>query len=224
MDKARFMGRMTATASHDLCNVLATIQQASGLLGDYLALARKETLKSMGLRPKFKYNDKFDEIIKQIQSQVDRGQNICEHLSYLAHSPDEDQGETDLTQAAKLLVNLCGRVAKKHKVALSVAPTPGSSKAAKGLKTAKTVVTMIEVLTALEAALLGVLRECREQGDIVFELGEAEGGVHVDILCQMLGPAEAKALVEALAGSKSGPYTAGVIQGGVRLAFEKAGR
>ena len=215
MDKVRFMGRMAATVSHDLCNVLATIQQASGLLGDYLSLARKESLKSMGLRPKFKYNDKFDEIIAQVQTQVNRGQDMCENLSRLAHAPDEGQEGADLARAIDLLAKMSSRVAKKHKVKLVVAPAPQECRAA---------VSLIEVLTVLETVLLGVAWECRERGDIVFAPGEDGDKVYVDILCQALGPGEAQSLVTCLAGDESGPFAAGVIQGGVRLAFEKAGR
>lgn len=215
MDKTRFMGRMAASVSHDLCNVLATIQQASGLLGDYLALARKESLKSVGLRPKFKYHDKFEEIIAQVQAQVDRGQDMCEHLSNLAHSPDEGQDGTDLGRAAELLVKLSGRVAKKHKVNLAVHAGGGPCVAGASL---------IEVLTALDAALLGVTWECREGGDVAFAPGQDGDRVHVDILCRALGQAQARSLAESLGGCESAAFTAGAIQGGVRLAFEKAGR
>lgn len=215
MDKARFMGRMAATVSHDLCNVLATIQQASGLLADYLSLARKESLKSLGLRPKFKYNDKFEEIIGQVQAQVNRGQDICENLSRLAHAPDDGQEGADLVRATELLAKMSGRVAKKHKVKLVVVPAREECKAA---------VPLIEVLTVLETALLGMAWECRERGDIVFAPGEDGGRVHVDILCQALDPGAAQSLVTCLGGEESGPFAAGVIQGGVRLAFDKAGR
>ncbi|MFZ5426414.1 MAG: hypothetical protein ACOZEN_05540 [Thermodesulfobacteriota bacterium] len=215
MEKARFMGRMAASVSHDLCNVLATIQQATGLLSDYLALARRESLKSMGLRPKFKYDQKFEEIIGQVQTQVDRGQTICEHLSHLAHSADETPAGADLAQACRLIVGLAGRVAKKHKVSLAVEETPD-----RFLSEAP----MVEVLACLDAALLGTAFACREQGTIRFRPGEADGRVHVDILCQALEAGEAASLAKSLEGGKPGPLSAGVVQGGVRLAFEKAGR
>jgi signal transduction histidine kinase len=215
MDKARFMGRMAATVSHDLCNVLATIQQASGLLGDYLALSRKEQLKSMGLRPKFKYNDKFEEIIAQVQAQVNRGQDMCDQLSRLAHSPDEGQDFADLAQAVELLVKLSTRVAKKHKVRLLVMPAPMCCRAQANL---------VEVLAALEAGLLGVAWECREsQADIVFAPGEGDGCVHVDILCQALGQGNCESLAGSLCSDGSGPYRAEAVHGGVRLVFRQAG-
>lgn len=215
MDKARFMGRMAATLSHDLCNVLATIQQASGLLGDYLALARKESLKSMGLRPKFKYNDKFEEIIAQVQSSVARGQDMCEHLSHLAHSPDEGQEGSDLNFSVRLLVQLSGRMAKKHKLTLEVEQAPVAVLAEP---------SQIEVLVVLEAALLGVTWRCREQGSVRLVPGGDGDRVYVDILCQALDGGEAESLAKSLTGDKPGLLAAEALEGGVRLAFPKAGR
>jgi signal transduction histidine kinase len=213
MKQARFMGRMAATVCHDLSNVLATVQQASGLLGDYLALARKESLKTMGLRPKFKYDAKFGEIIGQIQAQVDRGQDLCEHLSRLAHSPDEGQKGTDLYKSCTLLAGLAGRACRKHKVGLTVSGEPGAAVAG---------VTQIEALTALEAALLGLAWECRERGDIVLGPGADGDRVYVDFLCAALGPGEARSLAGSLGGGQEDSYLAQAIDGGVRLAFPKA--
>lgn len=207
------MGRMAATVCHDLSNVLATVQQASGLLGDYLALARKESLKSMGLRPKFRYDAKFGEIIGQIQAQVDRGQDLCEALSRLAHSPDEGQKGTDLHKSCTLLAGLTGRACRKHKVALTVTGEPGAAVAG---------VTQIEALTALEAALLGLAWECRERGDIVLRTGADDDGVYVDFLCAALGSGEARSLASSLGGGREEAYSAQAIDGGVRLAFPKA--
>lgn len=207
------MGRMAATVCHDLSNVLATVQQASGLLGDYLALARKESLKTMGIRPKFKYDAKFGDIIGQIQAQVDRGQDLCEALSRLAHSPDEGQKGADLHKSCTLLAGLSGRACRKHKVGLEVEGEPGSVVAG---------VTQIEALTALEAALLGLAWECRERGDIRLKPGVDEKGVYVDFLCAALGPGEARSLASSLTGGGEEVYTAKAIDGGVRLAFPKA--
>ncbi len=215
MDRSRFMGRMAAAISHDLCNVLATIQQASGLMEDFLNLARKESLKSMGLRPKFKYHDKFQDIIGQVQSQVGRGQDMCEKLSILAHSADEDQGPADLGVALAVVTGFCGRAARKHKLTLELAPS-----------TQRLPVhgCLIDVLSALEAAMLGVMWNCREQGAVSLTTGRTDGTVHVDIRCPALQPAEAQSLAATLSARRDGPYTIEQIQCGLRLAFPEAGR
>jgi hypothetical protein len=216
MDNAKFLGRMAAMVSHDLCNVLATIQQASGLLGDYLSLAKKESLLSAGIRPKFKYHEKFQEIISQVQAQVDRGQGICEKLSILGHAPDDGQDGADVGLATALVGSLCGRMAKKHKVALEIVCAQEQLRAA---------VPLIDVLTALEAAVLGVAWRCRDQQHVVRLIaGRSDSMVHVDILCPELDAASAQALAGDLSGGKPGIITTGIVQGGVRLAFAEAGR
>jgi len=216
MEEARFMGRMTASVSHDLCNVLATIQQAAGLLSDYLALARKESLKSMGIRPKFKYDQKFQEIIAQIEAQVDRGQDICGYLSGLAHAPDENVCGCDMGQAARLLGKLSIRLLKKYKVGLTVQDGPGGCSSC---------VSLIEVLTRMDTALEAVAKARGGGGEIVLAPGDdGLGRVHVDILCEGLGDGDAADLARRLNEDNAGLYKAEAVQGGVRLAFEKAGR
>ncbi|WP_243367830.1 hypothetical protein [Fundidesulfovibrio soli] len=216
MDNEKYLGRMAATVSHDLCNVLATVQQASGLMGDFLALARKESLKSMGLRPKFKYHDKFEEIIAQVQAQVDRGQGICEKLSVLGHSTDDGPETADVGVAAALVGSLCGRAARKHKASLEVSCAPERLKAAARL---------IDVLSALDAAILAVLPHCGgEQRVVRLVPGRGEGEVYIDIVCQGLDAERSQALAGALPPGRPGIFTVGIVQGGVRLAFAEAGR
>ena len=216
MDNEKYLGRMAATVSHDLCNVLATIQQASGLMGDFLSLARKESLLSVGLRPKFKYHDKFQEIIAQVQAQVDRGQGICEKLSVLGHSTDDGPETADVGVAAALVGSLCGRAAKKHKAALEVACASDKLKASARL---------IDVLTALDTAVQTVLPFCGGERRVLRLIpGRGEGEVFIDIVCQELDTQRSEELVGALPPGKPGIFTVGIVQGGVRLAFAEAGR
>ncbi|WP_243313088.1 hypothetical protein [Fundidesulfovibrio agrisoli] len=216
MDNEKYLGRMAAMVSHDLCNVLATIQQASGLMGDFLYLARKESLKSMGLRPKFKYHDKFQEIIAQVQAQVDRGQGICERLSALGHSTDDGPETADVGVAAALVGSLCGRAAKKHKASLEVACAPEPLKAAARL---------IDVLTALDTVVQAVLPHCGgEPRALRLAPGRGEGEVFIDVVCAGMAAQGQEALAGALPAGKPGIFTIGIVQGGVRLAFAEAGR
>jgi len=214
MERARFLGRMAATISHDLCNVLATIQQASGLLGDYLALARKNQRLSLGVLPRFKYDDKFQEIIGQVQTQVDRGQDICETLSRLAHAPDEPAGPADLALAAWLIARLSGRLARKNKVVLAVEPGDGQALAD---------ISLVDALAALEEALLAAAWRCREQGEVRLRAGREGGQAYVDILNPALDAAEAGSLAGELTACK-GAFRARAVEGGVRLDFPEASR
>lgn len=214
MDKARFMGRMAAGVCHDLANVLATVQQAAGLLEDYLALARKESLKTLGLRPQFRHHEKFTEIIGQIQAQVNRGQDLCEGLGRLAHSPDVGQGPVEMGAAAGLLAGLCARAARRCRTAVEV--TPGPERLLTGA-------SLIDVLAGTHAVLLEMLERARNAGPVRLVPGRfGEASVGMDVLCPGLSPDEAASVLQAVAGPMTGSAEVSVVEGGVRLAYVQA--
>lgn len=214
MKKACFMGQMAASLSHDLCNVLATIQQAAGLLDDYLGLARKESLKSLGIRPQFKYSDKFASIIGQIRSHVGRGQDMCELLSQLAHAPDETQNVVELCGAAKLLAALSERLIKRHKTTLDVAPT---------LAQLRVDTPLIEALVLMHRCLALVLERGSGLGPVRLAMARTNAGNPcVDVTREGISADEAKALKNTLDPDLLGPVEAIAIEGGLRLVFNAA--
>jgi hypothetical protein len=214
MKEARFMGQMVASQSHDMANVLATIGQAAGLLDDYLNMARNESFKTLGIRPQFKYHDKFKDIIAQIKAQVDRGQDMCQNLSRLAHSPDEGQGPADLGQAAFLMAFLCARLAKGRHVTLTASSPKGQFKAAPSL---------ITVLTSLHQVVVAMLERCRDMGSLSLVAGDfGPGRVGVEVVCEGL-PGEAPGLaMEELCLPLGEAARICPVPGGVRLEFPAA--
>lgn len=211
--RAAFMGRVAAGLSHDLVNVLAIIQQSSGLLGDYLALARKETLKSLGLRPQFKYHDKFTDIIAQIRTQVQRGQDLCDDLSRLAHAPDDESGDPDLGDACTLLAGLCSRQARRAKSSLTVEEPQGERPVARA--------DLVDVLAQLGETLTGVLDRCPGQGPVRLAAGVNGDCAYVDMLCQALDADQAKALADERNTSKGCCLEVQAVDNGVRLRFAR---
>lgn len=213
-ERAAFMGRVAAGLSHDLVNVLAIIQQSSGLLGDYLALARKESVKTLGLRPQFKYHDKFADIIGQIRTQVQRGQDLCDDLSRLAHAPDEEAGDPDLGDACTLLAGLCARQARRAKSSLAVDEPQGERPVVKG--------DLVEVLAQMGLVLTGVLDRCPGQGPVRLSAGVNGDGAYVDMVCQALEPDQAKALADERSKDKGCCLEVQAVDNGVRLRFARA--
>ncbi|GAB6037266.1 hypothetical protein JCM15519_18250 [Fundidesulfovibrio butyratiphilus] len=212
-DRAAFMGSVAAGLSHDLVNVLAIIQQSSGLLGDYLALARKESIKSLGFRPQFKYHDKFAEIIAQIKTQVERGQALCDDLNRLAHAPDEGTGDPDLGDACSLLAGLCARQARRAKSSLSVEEPQGERPVVKA--------QLVDVLVQMGQALAGVLDRCPGQGPVRLSAGVNGEYAYVDLLCQALDAEQAKALADERAVDKGCCLEVQAVDNGVRLRFAR---
>jgi len=74
-----FFGKITASATHEFINILATIRETSGLIEDLLSL-----------RPVDDSGDeRFAGILKKIKEQTERGVSICEKLNAFSHSIDE---------------------------------------------------------------------------------------------------------------------------------------
>lgn len=214
MKEASFMGQMAASLSHDMCNVLATIQQAAGLLDDYLGLARKESLQSLGIRPQFKYTDKFASIIGQIRSHVGRGQDMCELLSRLAHAPDENQGNAELGEAVTLLAALSERLVKRHKAALEVTPV---------LSKLRVDTPLIEALVLMHRCMALVLERGTGQGPVRLAITTTRDGAPcVDVTREGISADEALTLKDKLDPDLLGPVEAVAIEGGLRLVFEAA--
>lgn len=92
-----FFGRINAIISHELKNIMATISETSGLIGDLLEIADKggaldpKTLKSCS---------------DAIEEEIRRGFTTIKQMNTFAHSVDEIVKEVDLNEILDLVVNL----------------------------------------------------------------------------------------------------------------------
>jgi C4-dicarboxylate-specific signal transduction histidine kinase len=104
-----FQGRITASVSHEINNVLATISETAGLLVDLTELAESG-------RP-------FDAAelrgcARDIVDEVKRGFRVVKNLNTFAHSADEAVAEVDLGQLVVLVTGLAGYVSFSSSVDL----------------------------------------------------------------------------------------------------------
>jgi C4-dicarboxylate-specific signal transduction histidine kinase len=104
-----FIGRVTAGVTHEFLNVLATINEASGLLKDILDLNRSE-LSSWG--------EKAMEAVARIQMQVGRGTEYSERLNAFAHSLDDSSVSIDLNDTLDQIAFLMQHAARLKRVVL----------------------------------------------------------------------------------------------------------
>jgi signal transduction histidine kinase len=86
-ERLAFFGSLTAGLSHDLKNVLATINEHAGLLEDLQAFARPDR----PLAP-----EKIQEVCAHITAQVARGHKMLGRLSRVSHSVDHDRASVDV--------------------------------------------------------------------------------------------------------------------------------
>lgn len=105
----RFFGRMTASVSHEIKNVLAIINENAGLLEDLSLLAQQ------GGSPA---PERLRRIAAALQAQVRRADGLVRHLNQFAHSTDEDESEVSLAVLLELMLALAARFAANRGVRL----------------------------------------------------------------------------------------------------------
>lgn len=114
MREALFMGMVTASASHEMQNVLAIIRESAGLMGDLITMGRASDPR---------HSDKMDRAMGCVRQHVERGRNLLEALNRLAHATDEAQRErADLEACAKSMAQLGDRFARMKNAALRHTP------------------------------------------------------------------------------------------------------
>lgn len=109
----RFFGKMTASISHEIKNVLSIINESAGLLDDLTVLAEK----GRPLDPA-RLKAQAGKIMKQIQ----RADGIVKLMNRFAHSVDETEKGIDLFDMAELIAGLSARFASVRGVELAAVP------------------------------------------------------------------------------------------------------
>jgi len=112
MRDAMFMGQLTASATHEMQNILATIRESSGLMEDLLALGGKD----------FVHAERFKKGLCVLAEQVERGMALSEQLNYCAHAPESTSAGAEVNEAMLSLVGLTRRNAARQRVSLVLAP------------------------------------------------------------------------------------------------------
>lgn len=105
----RFFGRVTASISHEINNVLATIYENAGLAEDLLSAAERGRPLDAG---------RLKDLASRVRTQVRRGRDIVENMNRFAHSVDEPTRSVDLSELLALSTSLARRTASMHEVAL----------------------------------------------------------------------------------------------------------
>ena len=103
----KFFGKMTASVSHELKNVLAIINEKAGLLEDLCVMAE---------RGKPADPERIKAAAGQVIKQVQRADEIIKRLNSFAHSADETVCDVDLCEAIKLVSALSRRLAMMREI------------------------------------------------------------------------------------------------------------
>ncbi len=105
----QFFGKMTASISHEIKNVLAIINENAGLLEDLALMSER----GAAIEP-----PRLKNMSRVVMKQVSRADAIMKNMNRLAHSVDESIKTIDLNDILELLVALSNRFASTRGVAV----------------------------------------------------------------------------------------------------------
>jgi len=112
----QFFGRITASISHEIRNVLAVLNENAGLLEDVVLMAEK----GIPMNP-----ERLKNLAGSMGKQILRANGIVENMNRFAHAVDEMTKVIDLNEILALLVALTQRFADMRGVTLE--PVYGDS-------------------------------------------------------------------------------------------------
>ena len=98
----QFFGKISASISHEIKNVLAIINENAGLLEDFTLMADRGT----PIDPA-----RLKVMAETVKKQVGRADGIIQNMNRLAHSIDQTITTVDLAQTIELIIALTARFA-----------------------------------------------------------------------------------------------------------------
>jgi len=107
----QFFGKMTASISHEIKNVLAIINENAGLLEDLALMADG----GAEIEPQ-----RLQNMSRAVMKQVSRADGIMKNMNRLAHSVDESIKSIDLNDLLELLAALSNRFASTRAVGIQL--------------------------------------------------------------------------------------------------------
>lgn len=108
-----FFGAVTASATHEIKNELAVINEQGSLIQELLQLADQ----GRQVDPA-----RLQELIGRVLARVGQADQAVKRLNAFAHGADLDREATDPAQALELMARMHGRLAGLKGIALEVAP------------------------------------------------------------------------------------------------------
>lgn len=112
----QFFGKVTASATHDLKNALAIINENAGLFVDYVGMARR----GAPIDP-----DRIETLAGRILNQVKRADALLKSLNRFAHSVDDPIASVDLNEFLVVSAALAARPAAMRGVTLKAEAADG---------------------------------------------------------------------------------------------------
>ncbi len=113
MAKVGFMGRLTASAMHEIQNVLAGVKESAGLMDDLLAMTKEKDCPN---------RDKFRKVLSSIQELVERGVRLSSEVNRLGHASQSEIVPVDLAEVARRTIFLAYRITQTRRMNFVLIP------------------------------------------------------------------------------------------------------
>jgi hypothetical protein len=104
-----FIGKITASFTHEIKNVLASIKELTGLMNDLVSMSEDFPLK-----------EKLQKTIPRITAQLDRGNELTMNFNAFAHIPDAEKETLDIKAVTVHMAYLFRRIARQKNIELVV--------------------------------------------------------------------------------------------------------
>ena len=136
-----FFGKITASVTHELNNVLSIVEQSAGLLDDMIAGEERGVPLSV---------ERLKGVSSSVQRQAQRGLEMVARLNRFAHTTDRSEVVFDANEVLNNFVDLCRRLALLKKLDLEFHPASAALR-----MTGNPFVLQQVVFIALQEALAG---------------------------------------------------------------------
>ncbi|MBL0701223.1 MAG: HAMP domain-containing histidine kinase [Desulfosarcina sp.] len=109
----QFFGKISASISHEINNVLAIINENAGLLDDFTIMADK----GMPLDP-----NRLKNVASKILVQIRRADEIVRNMNTFSHTIDQIKADLDLRETVEFVVTLAHRFASMRGITIKIKP------------------------------------------------------------------------------------------------------
>jgi C4-dicarboxylate-specific signal transduction histidine kinase len=110
----QFFGKMSASISHEVKNVLAVVNENAGLLQDYISMYERGT----SIDP-----EQLKGVSQMIKKQVQRADAIMKNMNKFAHSIDQMTKMENVNDVLDIVTKLATRLANMREITLEKIPS-----------------------------------------------------------------------------------------------------
>lgn len=107
----QFFGKISASISHEINNVLAIINEHAGLLNDFAMMADK----GRSIDPQ-----RLEKIASNILSQIRRAEGIVQNMNRFSHTIDQSKIDIDLQEAVTFMLDLFYRFTSTRSIVINL--------------------------------------------------------------------------------------------------------